>query len=450
MIVSIDWLREFLEIKESPNELADMLSNSGLEAELNSAPLSLPGVIIGKVESTEKHPDADKLKICIVNDGQKTHQVICGAPNVDSGQLIPFATVGSILPGNLKIKKANIRGVESNGMICSERELNISDEHEGIMVLPNDLPLGKDFMEVYGKKFISLELDVTPNRPDAFSHQGVARDLACVTNRKFLPVIAEPIKVKGNESLKISMESLDDCPRYIGGIIKGVSIGPSPDWLVDRLRSVGQRSINNIVDISNFVLMEMGHPTHIFDYDKLDNKEIYVRRAKEGETLITLDEQKHKLDDQHLLITDGNIPLALAGIMGGHSTAVSEGTKNLLVESAYFNPIIIRKGAKNLSMSTDASKRYERGADPNGCDTAFWRVVSLIKDLTGGELVSDAIDVYPKKINKKKVILRKEELELVLGISIDNKTSLPRNPLSLKPKPTEELSFDPDTLNRMP
>ena len=422
MIVSIDWLREFLEIKESPNELADMLSNSGLEAELTSAPLSLPGVIIGKVENTEKHPDADKLKICIVNDGQKTHQVICGAPNVDSGQLIPFATVGSILPGNLKIKKANIRGVESNGMICSERELNISDEHEGIMVLPNDLPLGKDFMEVYGKKFISLELDVTPNRPDAFSHQGVARDLACVTNRKFSPVIAEPIKVQGNESLKISMESSDDCPRYIGGIIKGVSIGPSPDWLVDRLRSVGQRSINNIVDISNFVLMEMGHPTHIFDYDKLDNKEIYVRRAKEGETLITLDEQKHKLDDQHLLITDGNKPLALAGIMGGQSTAVSEGTKNLLVESAYFNPIIIRKGAKNLSMSTDASKRYERGADPNGCDTAFWRVVSLIKDLTGGELVSDAIDVYPKKINKKKVVMRKEELELVLGLRIDNET----------------------------
>ena len=422
MIVSIDWLREFLEIKESPNELADMLSNSGLEAELTSAPLSLPGVIIGKVENTEKHPDADKLKICIVNDGQKTHQVICGAPNVDSGQLIPFATVGSILPGNLKIKKANIRGIESNGMICSERELNISDEHEGIMVLPNDLPLGKDFMEVYGKKFISLELDVTPNRPDAFSHQGVARDLASVTNRKFSPVIAEPIKVQGNESLKISMESSDDCPRYIGGIIKGVSIGPSPDWLVDRLRSVGQRSINNIVDISNFVLMEMGHPTHIFDYDKLDNKEIYVRRAKEGETLITLDEQKHKLDDQHLLITDGNKPLALAGIMGGQSTAVSEGTKNLLVESAYFNPIIIRKGAKNLSMSTDASKRYERGADPNGCDTAFWRVVSLIKDLTGGELVSDAIDVYPRKINKKKVVMRKEELELVLGLRIDNKT----------------------------
>ena len=422
MIVSIDWLREFLEIKENPNELADMLSNSGLEAELNEVPLSIPGVIIGKVEITEKHPDADKLKICIVNDGQQTHQVICGAPNVNSGQMIPFATVGSILPGNLKIKKAKIRGIESNGMICSERELNISDEHEGIMVLPQGLSLGKDFMEAYGKKFLSLELDVTPNRPDAFSHQGVARDLACITDRKFSPVFTKPRKVKGNESLKITMESSEDCPRYIGGIIKGVSIGPSPDWLVDRLRSVGQRSINNIVDISNFVLMEMGHPTHIFDYDKLDNKEIYVRRANEDESLITLDEQKHKLKDNHLLITDGDMPIALAGIMGGLSTAVSEGTKNLLVESAYFNPVTIRKGAKDLSMSTDASKRYERGADPNGCDAAFWRVVSLIEDLTGGELVSDAIDVYVEKINKQKIAMRKEKLELVLGITIENKT----------------------------
>ena len=420
MIVSIDWLSEFLEIKESPNELADILSNSGLEAELNEVPLSIPGVIIGKVESTEKHPDADKLKICIVNDGRQNHQVICGASNVNSGQMIPFATVGSILPGNLKIKKAKIRGVESDGMICSERELNISDEHEGIMVLPHGLPLGKDFMEAYGKKFLSLELDVTPNRPDAFSHQGVARDLACITDRKFSPVFTEPRKVKGNESLKITMESSEDCPRYIGGIIKGVSIGPSPDWLVDRLRSVGQRSINNIVDISNFVLMEMGHPTHIFDYDKLDNKEIYVRRANEDESLITLDEQKHKLKDNHLLITDGYNPIALAGIMGGLSTAVNEGTKNLLVESAYFNPVTIRKGAKDLSMSTDASKRYERGADPNGCDAAFWRVVSLIEDLTGGELVSDAIDVYVEKINKQKIAMRKEKLELVLGITIEN------------------------------
>ena len=418
MRVSIDWLKEFVRVDETPIELADLLSNTGLEAEALDMPLEIPGVVIGKVESAEKHPDADKLKLCTVNDGSDIHQVVCGAPNVDTGQIIPFAAVGAVLPGNLKIKKAKIRGVESSGMICSERELHISDEHEGIMVLPEGLELGTDFMKAYGSKFVSLELDITPNRPDAFSHQGVARDISCVTNREFSPIKVEPIDNKNNLSLNISMEDQDDCPRYIGGLVQNVKVGPSPDWLVDRLRSIGQRSINNIVDISNFVLMEIGHPTHIFDFDKLKKKEILVRRAKKGESLTTLDEQKHDLDEQHLLITDGNDPIALAGIMGGSSTAVSDSTKNLLVESAYFDPVTIRKGAKNLSMSTDASKRYERGADPNGCGTAFWRVISLLEEITGGTLSSEALDIYPKRILNKKVIMRRSELDLVLGVSI--------------------------------
>ena len=422
MIVSIDWLKEFVTVEETPELLADLLSNKGLEAEVTDVPLEVPGVMIGKVESAEKHPDADKLKLCMVNDGSQIHQVVCGASNVDSGQTIAFATVGAVLPGNLKIKKAKIRGVESSGMICSERELNISDEHEGIMVLPDGLELGKGFMEVYGNKFISLELDITPNRPDAFSHQGVARDLACATGREFLPTIVHPVESKKKLSIDISMEDQNDCPRYIGGLIENVKVGPSPDWLVDRLRSIGQRSINNIVDISNFVLMEIGHPTHIFDFDKLNNKEILVRRAKKGESLTTLDEQKHDLKEQHLLITDGKDPIALAGIMGGLSTAVSDSTQNLLVESAYFDPITIRKGAKDLSMSTDASKRYERGADPNGCDTAFWRVISLLEEITGGIFASDAIDIYPEKIVNKNVVMRNAELELVLGITIENET----------------------------
>ena len=422
MIVSLDWLKEFVTIDETPELLADLLSNKGLEAEVTDVPLEIPGVIIGRVDSAEKHPDADKLKLCIVNDGSQTHQVVCGAPNVDSGQTIAFATVGAVLPGNLKIKKAKIRGVESSGMICSERELNISDEHEGIMVLPDGLELGKPFMEVYGNKFISLELDLTPNRPDAFSHQGVARDLACATGRKFSPIIVHPTESKKKLTIDISMEDKKDCPRYIGGLMENVKVGPSPDWLVDRLKSIGQRSINNIVDISNFVLMEIGHPTHIFDFDKLNNKEILVRRAKNGESLTTLDEQNHELKEQHLLITDGKDPIALAGIMGGLSTAVSDSTQNLLVESAYFDPITIRKGAKALSMSTDASKRYERGADPNGCDTAFWRVISLLEEITGGILVSDPIDIYPERIVNKNVVMRNSELELILGISIKNET----------------------------
>ena len=421
MIISIDWLKEFVDIKESPNQLADLLSSMGLEAVATSVPTEISGVVIGKVETADKHPDADKLKLCTVNDGKQVNQVVCGAPNVDAGQTIAFATVGSLLPGNLKIKKANIRGVESSGMICSERELNLSDEHEGIMVLPDNLEAGADFVSSYGYKFISIELDITPNRPDAFSHKGVARDIACKTDREFTKVSINEVLSKGKDTIDISMENHQDCPRYIGGIVKNVKVGPSPDWLVERLKSIGQRSINNIVDISNFVLMEMGHPTHIFDYDCLNNKSIYVRRAKKGETIITLDDQSHKLDENHLLITDGKEPLALAGIMGGVSTAVSDKTNTLLVESAYFDPVTIRKGAKSLSISTDASKRYERGADPNGCETAFWRVVGLLENIAGGKLCSEMIDIYPNSIKEKEVELRRSELDLVLGIKIDDK-----------------------------
>ena len=220
MIVSLDWLKEFVDIQESPDELAELLSGIGLEAEVTSVPTEIPGVVIGKVESAEKHPDADKLKLCTVNDGKQVHQVVCGAPNVDAGQTIAFATVGSVLPGNLKIKKAKIRGVESSGMICSERELNLSDEHEGIMVLPDDLEAGTDFVSSYGYKYISVELDITPNRPDAFSHQGVARDIACKTNREFAQLSVTEVVSKGNDTIDISMEDPEDCPRYIGGIVK--------------------------------------------------------------------------------------------------------------------------------------------------------------------------------------------------------------------------------------
>ena len=252
MIVSIEWLKEFVDINETPEELAELLSKTGLEAEIIGIPNQLSGIIIGKVETAEKHPDADKLKLCTVNDGNDIQQVVCGAPNVDKGQTIAFATVGSVLPGNFKIKKAKIRGVESYGMICSERELHLSDEHEGILVLPDNLKAGDDFIDAYGYKFLSLELDITPNRPDAFSHQGVARDIACKMDRVFRPLVVDKIDTNDNQSLKISMESSDDCPRYIGGIVKNVTVGPSPEWMVEKLKASGQRSINNVVDISNY------------------------------------------------------------------------------------------------------------------------------------------------------------------------------------------------------
>ena len=419
MIISLDWLKEFVDINESSQELADLLTNLGLEAEVAGIPESLSGIVIGKVETSEKHPNADRLKLCTVNDGTAIHQVVCGAPNVDKGQTIVFAKLGAILPGNFKIKKVKIRGVESCGMICSERELQLSDEHEGIMVLPDDLVAGQNFMEAYGHKFLSVELDLTPNRPDALSHQGVARDIAAITGREFNPLQVKPVKPVGNAALTISMEDPADCPRYIGGIVKNLKVGPSPDWMVERLKAVGQRSINNLVDISNYVLLEMGHPTHIFDYDKLDRKEILVRRAIKGEKLISLDEAEHELKETQLLITDGKSPIALAGVMGGLSSAVTEQTTTVLVESAYFNPITIRKSAKSLQMNTDASKRFERGADPEGAEKGFWHVVELLQELADGELVSEMVDEYPLAVTQSSLTLRRSELDLVLGHHVD-------------------------------
>ncbi|MBT7823041.1 MAG: phenylalanine--tRNA ligase subunit beta [Candidatus Marinimicrobia bacterium] len=421
MIVSIDWLKQFVEITESPEDLAELLSKTGLEAEVVGIPHELPGLIVGYVESAEKHPDADKLKKCTVSDGSEIYQVVCGAPNVEAGKNIAFAKVGAVLPGNFKIKKAKIRGVESFGMICSERELLITDEHEGIMVLSGDLNPGDSFMEAYGHKYLSIELDITPNRPDAFSHQGVARDIAAATGRPFNPLSVSPIPSKGIEHLSISMEDENDCPRYIGGIVKNVKVRHSPDWMVDRLKAAGQRSINNLVDISNYVLLEMGHPTHIFDYNKLPQKEIVVRRANKGEKLTTLDDVTRELTETNLLITDGKIPIALAGVMGGLSTSVTEETTTVLVESAYFNPVVTRKNAKSLQMRTDASKRFERGADPDGTVHGFWRVVSLLQELADGELSSEMIDIYPNAITPKTITLRRSELDLVLGHTVECK-----------------------------
>ena len=420
MIVSINWLKQFVDITEKPDELAELLSKTGLEAEVVGVPNELSGVIIAHVDTAEKHPDADKLKLCTVNDGKKIHQVVCGAPNVKAGQKIAFATIGTTLPGNFKIKQVKIRGQESSGMICSERELQITDEHEGIMVLPDDLNPGDDFMKAYGHKYLALELDITPNRPDAFSHQGIARDIAASTNREFKPLAIKPAHTNGSQALSISIENSDDCPRYIGGIVKNVKVGPSPEWMVERLKAAGQRSINNLVDISNYVLLEIGHPTHIFDYNKLDQKEILVRRAKKGEKITTLDEVKHELSDTNLLITDGKTPVALAGVMGGSSTSVSDETTTVLVESAYFDPVATRKNAKSVQMSTDASKRFERGVDPDGTVNGFCRVISLLQEYAGGEMVSDMMDEYPKIITTTEINLRRSELDLIIGIVIDD------------------------------
>lgn len=422
MRVSLSWLKEFVHIKESPGELADLLTMLGLEAEPGTDFSEVCGVVIGKVMHVKKHPNADKLTLCTVNNGSENVKVVCGAPNVEPGQIVPFAGVGSSLPGGITLEKVKIRGTFSNGMICSERELGISDEHEGIMVLPESLEIGQTVNDFLEETYSALELDLTPNRPDALSHIGVARDIAVKTGRK----LKKPKSLKGvakgasGKHVSVKITAAKGCPRYIAGVVRNIKVGPSPDWMVEKLKAAGMRSINNVVDISNYILLELGHPTHIFDFSKITNGKIVVRMAWKKEKLLGLDGEEYNFEPHHLLITDGDNPLAIAGIMGGEESAVTEKSTSVVIESAYFNPVIIRRGAKSLGLRTEASRRFERGADIEGCVSAYWRVVDLLEEIAGGEAVPGFVDAYPKKFTSKTISLRRSELDLVTGQKISD------------------------------
>jgi phenylalanyl-tRNA synthetase beta chain len=277
MIVSVDWLKNFVDIDDDLEVLSETLSNLGLESEVLPIPKKIPGVKIAKVEKIVKHPNADKLQLCDIYDGVKINKVICGAPNIEAGQIVAFAMVGSTLPGDLKIKKSNIRGIDSFGMVCSEKELNLSEEHDGIMVLPQELTVGEDFDLAYGYKFVAINIDITPNRPDALCYLGVARDISCFKNIALNKIKINKIKPKLSKNIQVSIEDFSDCPRYIAGVINNIKVEKSPDWIIERLKSSGLRSINNVVDISNIVMLEMGHPSHIFDFESIDTNNIYVR-----------------------------------------------------------------------------------------------------------------------------------------------------------------------------
>lgn len=421
MQVSIEWLKEFVEIKESPLELGNILTMLGLEAEETINYSSLNDLIIARILEKTKHPNADKLSVCQIYDGVNTYNIVCGAPNVEVGKNIVFAPVGTTLPDGIKIKKTKIRGELSWGMICSERELGLSENHTGIMILPDNLEPGSLFVHYLQESQTILDLDITPNRPDCFSHVGVARDLAVKMDRDFNREKINPRDFNHNEVedlISIKIDDTEGCPRYVAGIMKNVRVKHSPLWMVKRLEAIGLRSINNIVDISNYVLHEMGHPTHIFDFNKLYSNEIVVRRARNGEQLQTLDEITRTLSTSHLLITNGSEPIALAGIMGGLDSAVNEKTHTVLIESAYFHPPTIRRGAKSLGISTDASKRFERGADPEGTLRAFWRVIDLLEKEADGIWVPGIIDIYPKKIQPKPIQLSFSRIKHIAGCEI--------------------------------
>jgi phenylalanyl-tRNA synthetase beta chain len=421
--LSLNWLKELVDLSEiSTSEIVHMLTMSGLEVEEVTDQSSIyKNFVVGFVKDKKKHPNADKLSLCTVSNGEEDFQVICGAPNVDAGQKVVFAQTGAVIPkGNFKISRAKIRGIESNGMICSEAELGISDNHEGIMVLNEDLKEGTPLADALMMNDTILEIAITPNRPDALSHIGAARDLAAIFNSEVnIPEIEiEESEDTADKAAAIEIIDTKNCPRYSSRIIHGVEIKESPGWLKRRLINIGLRPINNIVDVTNYVMYETGQPLHAFDLDNLAGHKIIVK-STEGETsFTTLDSKERKLPDGTLMICDGEKPVAIAGVMGGENSEVTSSTKNILIESAYFNPSSIRNTSKALGLSTDASYRFERGTDPNGTVYAAERAAQMIAELAGGEILEGIIDVYPVIYEPPEINLRFDKVDRILGYKI--------------------------------
>jgi len=423
MKVSLNWLKDYLDVSGTAEEISDTLTALGLEASYEITGKSFTGIVLGKVIECGPHENADKLSVCEVDIGdEENYTIVCGAPNVKSGIHVPVAKVGATLNnGDFKIKQAKLRGVESSGMICSERELAISDEHEGIMILDTKAEIGTPIEEILTFKEDTLfEIDLTPNRGDCLSHLGVARELGigagADVKRRAVDLI-ESANSTSNE-IKVSIADSDACPRYAARVVTGVKVRPSPQWLVDRLVSIGQSSINNIVDAANYVLMDSGHPMHTFDLDNISGNEINVRYAKKGEKLTTLDNEKRDLKDFHLLICDGDKPIALAGIMGGINSEINDGTTNILIESAYFSPTVVRKGAKVLDLSTEASRRFERDTDMDGIIPAINQLAALIVEVAGGEICKGVVDEYPAEKMQRTIDFSIEKCEALLGTHI--------------------------------
>jgi len=383
------WLAELVENLPPAEELAEILTMRGFEIEEINAPgEEIQDVVIGKILDCQPHPNADKLSFCQVTDGSETYGIVCGASNMQEGDCVALARVGSVLPGNFKIEKRKIRGQTSLGMMCSTRELGLGEDHSGIMILPGNAPLGQRLVDYLGLNDIIFDINVTPNRPDALSALGIAREVAAACNSKVtLPECSE-LKPETDSDSQPVVELGDEelCPRYTALIIKEIQIGSSPEWLKARLEACGVRSVNNVVDITNLVLMELGQPLHAFDLNKLTDQKIVVRRAKKGETLVSIDGEERKLDDEMLAIADAKSPVAIAGVMGGLDSEVGDGTTAILLESAYFKPASVRRTSKKLGLSSEASYRFERGVDFDMVIPAAWRCARLITELAGGKI----------------------------------------------------------------
>jgi phenylalanyl-tRNA synthetase beta chain len=394
MIVSLNWLKRYVDFDLNATELALRLTDSLTEAEAVPPPWSgVAGVVAAKVVTAEPHPDADKLKVCVVDWGGGSSTVVCGAPNARSGMTSVLAPPGAVIAQGHKIGEAKIRGRRSHGMLVSAQELGLEESSEGILELDGVEP-GGDVTSLLGLDDEIIDLDVQPNRPDCLGVIGVAREVAAITGSEFrLPDLDTSEEgPAASELCAVEIEDLVGCPRYIARVISDVKMGPSPAWLQAALRSVGSRSISNIVDITNFVMLEWGHPIHAFDYDRLADHKIVVKRALEGEKMVTLDGVEHDLNAEHLLICDGREAVALAGIMGGLDSEVTEDTRNILLEVAWFDPKVVRRGARALGVRTDASQRFEHGVDPHAMAAVAARACSLMASLAGGRVAPGMVD----------------------------------------------------------
>lgn len=418
MHVSYNWLKEYVDIDLSPADLAERLTMVGLEVEeVEDRYHYLEDVVVARVVLVEDHPKASHLKICRVDDGAETRQVLCGAPNVRQGMFSVLARPGTRLPSGDTVSEAEIRGIVSSGMLCSEIELMVGPDASGIIEISNPDDLGRNLKNVLGLEDWIFEIGITPNRPDCLSMLGVAREVAGMLGREVkMPetkIEEGPARIDDLTSVRILAP--DHCPRYTARVIQGVKIGPSPFWMVERLVASGVRSINNVVDITNYVLLETGQPLHAFDMDFLVENRIEVKLAQEGDKFTTLDEEERILGPETLMICDGKKPVGLAGVMGGLNSEIKEQTTNVLLESAYFDPVSIRRTSKNLGVSTEASFRFERGNDPNLCVIASNRAIGLMAELAGGQVAQGVIDVHPKPYRKISIPFSPAKCNALLG-----------------------------------
>lgn len=427
MKLSYNWLKEFIELPLDPHQTAEKLTLIGLEEEETyQFGSTLNGVIVGEVLETKQHPNADRLKICNVDLGNEVVQIVCGAPNVAEHQKVPVATVGTTLPIKLAdgtfltLKKAKLRGEESHGMICAEDELGLGKDHDGIMILDPSVKVGTPISEIYDLYTDTIiDIAVTPNRPDATGHLGVARDLSAALDIPLKkPEVNISKSVTNGDDISVSIENQEKCHRFVGKMIKGVQIKESPKWLKNKLEAIGSRPINNVVDITNYVMFELGQPLHAYDYDEINEKKIIVKDFEHDIEFETLDHVKRTCKAGTLFICDGKGPVGIAGVMGGLHSEVSDNTTNIFLEGAYFDPGTVRKTAKAQTLQTDASYRFERGVDPNNQAYAVERAAKLIQEVAGGVVSNELIDIHPTITQKKDITLRKTYLNRLLGTQL--------------------------------